>query len=261
VKLGQEVEQLLDAEDGRTIGEMIAADSHTECIVTKVRREGETTTVEFDNGLSTFLRGPKVKVGDTVWLYDGGNGGWGSERHGWALNGEIVEWRTPLERVAERLRWLADHDRRKREEFVEERMKLDADFAALPTVLKERIERFRVENPDFRIKSERYELFCCTEAAKFAQAARSDRRMGKKDADAFWRGTKLRREAGGTVWDERPDSVAARWLLWAWALNTKAYDYDYKWQRKVLGCSDGHSGNTFGGAMHLAISLVEGHAT
>lgn len=256
MKLGQEVEHLLDAEDGRTIGEMIAQDPHTECIVTKARREGESTTVEFDNGLSTFLRGPKVKVGDTVWLYDGGNGGWGSERHGWALNGVIVEWRTPLERAAERLVWLAEHDRKKREQFVEEQMELDANFDALPTVLKERIERLRAESPDFRVNGERYELFCCTEAAKFAHAARDDRRKGKDEAEQFWRGTKLRREANGAIWNERPEPAEARWLLWAWALNTKAYDYDYKRQCRVLGSSDQHSGNTFGGAMQLAISLL-----
>lgn len=256
MKLGQEVEQLLDAEDGRTIGEMIAEDPHTEYVVERVERGKDGTTVYLDGSLCTYLPGPEINVGDTVWIYDGGHGGLGSERHGWALNGEVVEWKTPLERVAERLRWLADHDRKKREQFVEERMKLDADFAALPTPLKERIERFRVESPDFRVKSESYELFCCVEAAKFAAAARDDRREGKDDAEAFWDSTRLRAEAGGTVWSARPESAEARWLLWAWALNTEAYGYDHKRQRMVLGLSDQHSGNTFGGAMHLAFSLL-----
>jgi hypothetical protein len=153
MKLGHEVEQLLDAEDGRTIGEMIADDPHTDYVVERAELSGEGTEVHLEGSLCTFLRGPEVKAGDTVWIYDGGRGGWGSERHGWALNGEIVEWKTPLERVAERLNWLADNDRRKREAFVEERTKLNADFASLPTPLKERIERFRVENPDFRSRS------------------------------------------------------------------------------------------------------------
>lgn len=258
MSLGQEVEQLLDAEDGRTIGEMIAQDPHTEYVVEKVERGKDGTTVHLEGSLCTYLPGPEVNVGDTVWIYDGGRSGWGSERHGWALNGEVVEWKTPLERVAERLRWLADHDRKKREQFVDERMKLDADFAGLPTPLKERIERFRVESPDFRVKDESYEMFCCVEAAKFAHAARSDRREGKEEAEEFWESTELRSQCAGGVWDERPESAEVRWLMWAWALNTKAYDYDYKRQQKVLGCSDQHSGNTFGGAMHLALSLLSG---
>lgn len=261
MSLGQEVEQLLDAEDGRTIGEMIAQDPHTEYVVERVEPGKDGTTVYLDGSLCTFLAGPPVKAGDTVWIYDGGRGGWGSERHGWALNGEIVEWRTPLERVAERLRWLAAHDRKRREQFVEERMKLDADFAGLPTPLKERIERFRVESPDFRVKDESYELFCCVEAAKFANAARDPHREGKDEAEAFWENPDLRAKAGGSVWDERPESAEVRWLMWAWALNTRAYDYDHERQQKVLGLSDAHSGNTFGGAMHLANALLKGELT
>lgn len=261
MKLGQEVEQLLDETDGRTIGEMIAEDPHTEYVVERVEPGKDGTTVYLDGSLCTYLPGPPVEAGDTVWIYDGGNGGWGSQRHGWALNGEIVEWKTSLERVAERLTWLAENDRRKREEFVDERIKLDADFKSLPTQLQERIERFRAEDPKFRVDSERYELFCCTEAAKFVAAARSDRREGKEDAEAFWGSAELRAKAAGSIWDNRPDSAELRWLMWAWALNTAAYAYDHKRQQEVLGLSDGHSGNTFGGAMHLAAAILRGETT
>lgn len=257
MKLGQEVERLLDTEDGRTIGEMIAEDPHTEYRIEGAEFSGDGTTVNLGGGLSTFLPGPEIKIGDTVWIYDGGDGGWGSQRHGWALNGEIVEWKTPLERAADRLNWLVQRDRKKREQFVEERMKLDADFAALPTPLKERIERFRVEHADFRVDGERYELFCCTEAAKFAERARKASHRTRAEAERFWRSPKLRAAAGGAIWDDRPASADARWLLWAWALNSKAYDYNYKRQRRLLDSSDGHSGNTFGGSMHLALGLLE----
>lgn len=259
-----ELRELLDAQDPRTIAEMKEADTDSNTgRIKDVSRYDNGYSIEFNSqgGVAVGIGLPddhnpdkfEPKVGDTITVY----GGLGRRAHGIDINGREMYWLTPLERVAEYVRWLADHDRRKREEFAREKPDLDGRYDALPAPLKARIDRFRGEAADFRIDAEGYELFCCAEAAKFAQAARDAVETGA-DADAvndFW--ARSDREAG-TVWEKEPDVPEVRWLLWAWALNSRAYDYDHERQRLALDCDEGHSGNTFGGAMLLAHALLEG---
>lgn len=256
-----EFTRLKNQQDPRTIAEMVDADAYEDVVVERAHRHVDgRTTIEWDS-LGTSVKGPEVKVGDTVRLY----GPMFGERHGWALNGEIVEWKTPWERFAERVKWLADYDREKRERFAKHKDQLDKDYKTLPTPLQARIDRFRAEDPAFRIDSESYEMFICTEAAKFADAARSDVRRAEDchAVSAFWKSRTLREKAAcgslkDSVFSDEPDSAETCWLLWAWALNTEAYGYDYNLQTKVLGAADGHSGNTFGGAMRLALCVLAG---
>jgi hypothetical protein len=220
--------------------------------------------VQWDNGTTTaleFLEGMEPKPGDALRLYP--HGGLGVRSHGHALNGKLIRWETPLERESQNLDWLAKHDREKRERFAEARADLLADHASLPEPLQRRVSRFARERDDFWIDSGSYEMFCCKEAARFAETASAavDLRANAEEVDEFWSmplGSTEGCRKPGSVFAEEPEYPVSRWLLWAWALNSKTYGYDFKRQKKVLDCADGHSGNTFGGAMSLAWALLEG---
>lgn len=214
----------MSEKDGRTIEELIDSDPVSEFVVERAVRHDDSTEVSFDGGWTTMLRGPEVKVGDTLGIY----GPMFGVRHGWSLNGAIVEWQTPLERIAERVERIAHYDREQRERYAAEKESLDAKFAALPEAFQRRIARRRENNQAFRIEFESYEMFVCTQAVAFAEQAK---------------------ETGGA------DPVG--WLKWWASLNSKEHDYDIKRQRSEMPAMDGgHSGNTFDAAVHLAAIYI-----
>lgn len=217
--LADELRVVMDAEDGRTLIEIREAEPHYDVEVQGAEYDGEGTTVSFDDGLTTYLTGREIKVGDTITIWDGHHQPlMGGTRHGWAHNGELIEWLTPFQRIANRVTWLADHDRDKRERLERGAEKRAADYETLPAPLKARIDRFVAERPDFWLTGD-YELFCCTEAAKIAEHLRP------------------RVEAG-----EDPDAIVS----------------DFHAAAPAGVVSDQHSGNTFGGACALARALLRG---
>jgi len=253
----------IPATDGRTIEELKADDSYEALTVHEISNGGMVSTEEGTGfgipkeKLDEWRErtGKEPKAGMAIRLYPGGLG---SRIHGVDLDGDEVYWETPAERVADRAEWLADYDRRQREEFAEEKEQLDRDYESLPDPLKKRIDRYRAEDEGFRITSEGYELFACVEAAKFAARAReavADHRHDDR-VDEFWSRTDRGEDK---VWSgDRPEEPEVAWLIWAWALNSELFDYDYEEERRVLDHSPEHSGNTFGGAMMLAIGLIQG---
>lgn len=220
--LANELRAAIDLKDGRTLIEMREAEPHYDVVIEKGMYDGKGTTVTMDGSISTYLTGREVKAGDTVTFWDGnGSLGLGSERHGWAHNGELVEWLTPLERLSKRVKWLADHDRDQRRRLEEGAEQRARDYDSLPQPLKDRLDRFAAERGDFWKDSGDYELFCCVEAAKIAEHLYP------------------RVESG-----ESAESVV------------KEFN-DLPWEEQVkAGVSDQHSGNTFGGACSLARSLL-----
>ena len=60
-------------------------------------------------------------------------------------------------------------DEKKRAVFEESRESMDAQYEALPRIFRERLDKFRRNNPDFRWKYEPYELFVCEEAVRIAE--------------------------------------------------------------------------------------------
>ena len=223
----RELIALESLEDGRTIAEMIAADPCEEYTVEKVEKGKDGWfTVTFDKGTCTGLKmpdGQEVKEGDSLRLYP--NGWLGTERHGFAVNGEVIEWKTRWERAAERVTWLAGHDRRKRENFAESRVELDRKYEALPAPLKARIDRLREKNPNFRVDAEAYEMAAVWDAPKIAEAL-------KAEVDA----------------GEDPEVVVTRFRSLSWEEQNE----------RVPGLNEGHSGNTFAGATMLAYRLLAG---
>ena len=105
---------LEENKDGRGIVEMRESEPHYDVVVTHAipSADGEATHVTFEGGVGCTLEG-QVQVGDRVTIWAGNKCLFlGVQRHGWALNGEVVEWLTPWERVARRVQWLAGYDRR-----------------------------------------------------------------------------------------------------------------------------------------------------
>lgn len=153
-----ELTRLRGDQDPRTIEQMIAEDAYGEVVVEKAERgEGGYTTISWDHGTTTSVKGPEVKVGDTVRFYGGAH--LGDSHHGWALNGNVVEWQTPWERFAERVRWLADYDRRKRERIVAERRQVEQWLPMLRGPYRQRIERLQREDPTFDMDGATYETY------------------------------------------------------------------------------------------------------
>ena len=249
---------------GMTIPEMMEAEGFAEIILDEWRVNDDGSVTYGSEGTMTGLPAKltpewalklKTPINARIWP----NFHLGGKTEGMALfvDGEWrdVFWRTPLERDVERVRWLAEHDREQREEFVEQKAELDAAYESLPDPLKARIDRFRAKDPSFRVQSEGYEMFCCTEGAKFYERAIKFRDHPTDPANIeinlfFSHEDRAKNEK---VWDvEQPADPAEAWLLWVWSLE------DYKRQKVLLRSDDGHSGNTFGGAMSLALALIRG---
>jgi len=213
---------------GRTPEEDQANGWVTEGVIERVEPYGDgkgwSVTLSDHTGCGVREAGVEPKVGDTLTIY----GTFGYSFHGQALNGKLLWYLTPEEEEAERQQWLADHDRKKREEFEANREQLDRDYDSLPPLFKMRIDRFRKANPDFRWESESYEMFVCTQAVVLAEWARE-----------------------GT---HTPEEAVAKIEAWN-KINSADHDppYDYRAQvDAVPGWADGHSGNTHGCAVMLA---------
>lgn len=222
-------------EDARTIGEMIADDNYEVVVVTEVEAGDDGWFfITTGAGFSTGVKGAEPKVGDTVRLYSSS-----FDRHGWALNGTLIEWLTPWERCAKRIQWLACHDRRQRANFAEQRATLDATYDALPAPLKLRIDRLRHASPAFRITSEAYELAAVGDAPKIARAIAAQRGWPLSD-------DLLVTDAGVST-DQIAEAVKS------------FHDLGFGQQQAMVpGLNEGHSGNTFGATVSLALRLLTG---
>lgn len=119
--------------------------------------------------------GVTPKVGDKLTVHTKG-GTFGTIR-GMDLNGKRIFWKTDEELEQERLEWLANNEREKKDRFEKNKAQMDADYEALPDAFKKRIDRFRENNPDFRVEFESYELFCCMEAVKIADACKTPEKV------------------------------------------------------------------------------------
>jgi hypothetical protein len=235
-QIGYELAALLDAEDPRTIAEMKADDEWYEGVIVDASAHGDggwtlgwrdanDDSPGYGHGCGIHpSRNPKgitPEVGQTIRFY---GKGLGYSFYGMDIDGREVFWRTPLERVLDRVEWLAKHDRKQRERFAEEAPRRDADYEALSPPLKARIDRFRAESSSFRVDSEAYELFACVEADKIAAYLRPNVDDGE--------------EANALV-----DEFRA---------------LPYERQKAMAGLAEGHSGNTFDGACMMARALLTG---
>jgi hypothetical protein len=238
-----------------------ACDTPQRLVVTQVRDSSDGWFEVLCGSTCFWLEkkyGVMPRIGDVVSLYTVKC----SIIRGIDLNGRALFYRTDIELENEHQKLVAQLERDRKERFEKAKDTLDAQYDALPDVFKQRIDKFRNANPDFRWEYESYEMFCCTEAVAFAEAARQavDGHANDAEVDAFYGNVELLQKAAYGSREEavsESDNPYVRWLVWANALNSKAYDYDYQRQLQVLRCSNGHSGNTFGAAMQLAWLYIE----
>ena len=109
------------------------------------------------------------KAGDKVALYTVNY----STVRGVDINDVKVFYKSDAELEAERNEWLINYDKEKLETFEKNKAQLDADYESLPENFKKRIDRFRKNNPKFRVEYEGYEMFCCKEALKIAAVCKT----------------------------------------------------------------------------------------
>ena len=260
-------------------------DQHTDLVVKRVEYKptgvgldfSEGVGLDFEGGTGIFITAPegspRIEKGDTIRAY----GGLGFTVHGMSLlkrsmgpGGVVLDlwipiyYRTKREQEVDHALWIAEHQERQHEEFEKGKAQLDALYDALPDPLKNRIDRFRKEDLDFRWKEEAYEMASCAEAGRlykramdpeFGVALKAAKIKGpteeaKKKAQWDWATTDGIRD-----WEDTPENR----LLAFDAINTKLNGYKYDLMKTLMPeMSDGHSGNTWGHAVMFALRLVQG---
>jgi hypothetical protein len=135
--------------------------------IIQITREGDFYIINTETWSFGLDRKYKVipKIGDTVKIYLIQD----SNIRGLDINGERVFWKTDEELERERQEWLDNYNKEKQERFEKQKEQMDIDYEALPDEFKKRIDRFRNNNPTFRVDYEEYEVFCCKEALKIAE--------------------------------------------------------------------------------------------
>ena len=98
---------------------------------------------------------------------------------GYAIRGIVVEdtvfyYRTPEQEEKRFKQWVKDRDNEAKRTFKKNKSKIDKRFNKLPQLFQLRIQRFRKHNRNFRWEFESYELFCCEEAVKIANALKTE---------------------------------------------------------------------------------------
>lgn len=141
-------------------------------VITEVTESDEHYGISTDQSTSFGLSkeyGVTPKVGDKFVLhcYQG------SLVRGLNLNGKLVYYKSDEQLERERQEWLEKNRREKQEAFLKNKAEMDAEYEALPANFQKRIDRFRENNPRFRVDFESYELFCCNEAVKIALACKT----------------------------------------------------------------------------------------
>ena len=125
-------------------------------------------TIVFDGGWHLQIAESPVvpKIGMTVTVF---RHAFGSPIRGLLLDGQCIYYRTREEEDAKNKADCEAIDAVRREEFERGRVLMDAQYDGLPQCFRDRIDRFRKNNPNFRWKYESYELFVCVEAVAIAQ--------------------------------------------------------------------------------------------
>ena len=113
--------------------------------------------------------GYEPKIGDEIKLCTVR----GSEIRGIFANGKKIFYKSDKQLEQERKEWLENNEKEKQEKFKNQKAELDKDYENLPEVFKKRIDKLRANNPRFRVDYESYEMFCCNEALKIAEALKT----------------------------------------------------------------------------------------
>ena len=109
------------------------------------------------------------KVGQVIETY----GAFGQTIQGICINGKTAFFKGEIQLENERQRLLKLEEEKEIKNFKLSKNKLDADYESLPDVFKKRIDILRQNNKLFRQKYEPYEMRCCIDAVKIAEALKT----------------------------------------------------------------------------------------
>lgn len=138
-------------------------------VIKKITEDDNSFYIDLEGSWSFGLLkkyGVIPKVGYHVKLYTVNF----STIRGVEFNNIQVFYKTDAQLDQEHKDWCANYEKEKQETFERNRVQMNADYESLPDNFKKRIDRFRKNNPKFRVDFEGYELFCCKEALKIAGA-------------------------------------------------------------------------------------------
>lgn len=187
------------------------------------------TGVTVEDGWSIFVDftdKPPLSPGDVAEFYSTSNRLGGRVRGMFVNDIEYIKYQTREEAETERLEWLANYEREKRERYVKNSSKWLESKDRLREPLRKRIERFEEMHgvEKFWTEDGGYELFVCEQADRLLDYAES----------------------------QATDGNSLEQVIDAWS------KLSYDEQAKMPGFDDGHSGNTFGGMVYLAKSVALG---
>lgn len=208
-------------------------------VITKIGEEGDwyylTAETGYTFGVSKEECGSLIpEQGDLLTVYTQGF----SNVVGIVIDGVQVRYKTPSQVERERIDWLINYNQEKLDRL---RTNWDAwqeKVENLHPTLRKRIRRFESQGGnnskfDFWLEDGGYELAALEGANALLQAAEFYHPADK----------------------DRQHKFLVDW----WSLNTKAHDYNYKYQMELVPAfGDGHSGNTAGAAYSLAVGILVG---
>lgn len=160
-----------------------------------------------------------IEIGDRIRVL----GRIGRPFHGVDINYEPLFFITEEEMQARLERSRVELDERRKREFSEKEAELDASFATLPEVFRDRIEKFRLTKPDWRWQYESYEMSACVDAVKIASTLE-----GEVVSQAL---------SNNELWDKIKEITDLSWS---------------QIKERIPGVSDAHSGNSWAVACMLA---------
>jgi hypothetical protein len=213
--------------------ELAAAQWNDEGTIAELKRHPDgTVDLLTTTGIGFFIESKyaaqPMEVGEQVAIA----GHLGAPIQGIRVGGRLVFFKTQADLEADRQKFLDDLREKREAEYRENQERWRAELAGLPLPLRERMERFVSEaggfEPFFK-DAGAYELFCCTEATKFAEYFR-----------------RVFTEKSITT-PEAADPELQRFR----ALSTAE-------QKALVAYDSGHSGNTFGGAVVLGARVALG---
>lgn len=110
------------------------------------------------------------KAGQLVrYYFMGRDAGIGATIRGLDFEGRHCRYETEQQVMDQRKKWIEDSENRDRQKFQEEKALLDKRYNQFPAVFKQRIDKFRNNNPDFRWKYEASESELCRQAVLLAK--------------------------------------------------------------------------------------------
>lgn len=149
--------------------------------ITEVKKGDDYFSISTKEGSCFGIKtkyGVTPKVGDKVTLHSRG----GCDIRGIDLNGVKLFYKTDEELEIERQEWLKNNEIEKQAKFEKEKKSLDAKYDKLPKCFQERIDKYRRNNPRFRVDYEGYEMFCCEQAVVIAKACKTSEGVKKFQA-------------------------------------------------------------------------------